>query len=294
GDQLITYITEGPFKHLTTLISLAIFTAVFYFVFAWFREQVCVIACPYGRLQSVLLDNKSIVVAYDHKRGEREQGRKKFKKNEDRIDLGIGDCIDCKQCVHVCPTGIDIRNGTQLECVNCTACIDECDNIMESVGYPKGLIRYASIDNIEQKAPFKFTARMKAYTVVLSLLVGVLLSLLLLRSNVEASVLRLPGQLFERTEAGNISNVYTYKLINKTSNDYEDIRFELLSHPGTVKIVAGSVGLLEAEELISGTLFIEIPAGAIPKDNNRIEIGVFSGVEVLDELRVNFFGPKKF
>ncbi|MBE7326110.1 4Fe-4S dicluster domain-containing protein, partial [Nocardioides sp. Y6] len=89
---------------------------VFYFVFAWFREQVCIIACPYGRLQSVLLDNKSIVVAYDHKRGEGKNGRKKFRKNENRNALGHGDCIDCLQCVNVCPTGIDIRNGTQLEC----------------------------------------------------------------------------------------------------------------------------------------------------------------------------------
>src|SRR5690606_2262711 len=159
GDKLISYITAGPLEHTGTLISLLIFTAVFYFVFAWFREQVCIIACPYGRLQSVLLDNKSIVVAYDHKRGEGESGRKKFRKNEDREALGHGDCIDCFQCVNVCPTGIDIRNGTQLECVNCTACIDECDHIMESINLPKGLIRYASEDNIEKKAPFRLTAR---------------------------------------------------------------------------------------------------------------------------------------
>ncbi|MFK7834413.1 MAG: 4Fe-4S dicluster domain-containing protein, partial [Winogradskyella sp.] len=108
GDELIKYIIEGPFEHSGTLIPLLIFTAVFYFVFAWFREQVCIIACPYGRLQGVLLDNKSIVVAYDYKRGEAENGRKKFRKNEDRDALGHGDCIDCNQCVNVCPTGIDI------------------------------------------------------------------------------------------------------------------------------------------------------------------------------------------
>ena len=154
SDKLIQYITEGPFNNVSTLISLIIFTAVFYFVFAWFREQVCIIACPYGRLQGVLLDTKSIVVAYDHKRGEAENGRKTFRKNEDREALGHGDCIDCFQCVHVCPTGIDIRNGTQLECVNCTACIDECDHIMESINLPKGLIRYASEENIETKNAF--------------------------------------------------------------------------------------------------------------------------------------------
>ena len=157
SDKLIQYISEGPLNNVSTLISLLIFTAVFYFVFAWFREQVCIIACPYGRLQGVLLDTKSIVVAYDHKRGEAKNGRKKFRKNEDREALGHGDCIDCLQCVHVCPTGIDIRNGTQLECVNCTACIDECDHIMESINLPKGLIRYASENEIEKKEKFKPT-----------------------------------------------------------------------------------------------------------------------------------------
>src|SRR5690606_8376370 len=122
SDVVLEFITHSPFEHLSTFIALLIFTAVFYFVFVWFREQVCIIACPYGRLQGVLLDNKSIVVAYDHKRGDGENGRKKFRKGEDREALGHGDCIDCLQCVHVCPTGIDIRNGTQLECVNCTAC----------------------------------------------------------------------------------------------------------------------------------------------------------------------------
>jgi cytochrome c oxidase accessory protein FixG len=151
SDALLKYITDGPAQHVSTLISLLIFTGVFYFVFAWFREQVCIIACPYGRLQGVLLDNKSIIVAYDHQRGEKEAGRAKFKKNEERPLTGKGDCIDCFQCVHVCPTGIDIRNGTQLECVNCTACIDVCDHMMESVNLTKGLIMYTSENNIEKK-----------------------------------------------------------------------------------------------------------------------------------------------
>ena len=155
SDQLLGYISDGPQKHKSTLISLLIFTGVFYFIFAWFREQVCIIVCPYGRLQGVLLDNKSIVVAYDHKRGEKEAGRAKFKKNEERPTTGKGDCIDCFACVHVCPTGIDIRNGTQLECINCTACIDACDHMMEAVDLPKGLIRYASEDAIEKKKKFR-------------------------------------------------------------------------------------------------------------------------------------------
>ena len=161
SDQLLRYIIEGPAANASTLISLLIFTGVFYFIFAWFREQVCIIACPYGRLQGVLLDKKSIVVAYDYKRGEKEEGRAKYRKNEDREATGKGDCIDCSQCVHVCPTGIDIRNGTQLECVNCTACIDACDAMMEKVDLPKGLIRYASEENIAEKKKFTFNPRLK-------------------------------------------------------------------------------------------------------------------------------------
>ncbi len=238
SDKLIQYIKDGPFSHASTLVSLLIFTAVFYFVFAWFREQVCIIACPYGRLQGVLLDTKSIVVAYDHKRGEAENGRKKFRKNEDRNALGYGDCIDCKQCIHVCPTGIDIRNGTQLECINCTACIDECDHIMESINLPKGLIRYASEDNISKKEPFKLTARIKGYIAVLTILIGLLTGMLFLRNDVEATVLRLPGQLFEHKENNIISNVFTYKLVNKTTKEIEDVSFKLLSHKGTLKLVS--------------------------------------------------------
>src|SRR5690606_15696099 len=173
SDKLIQMITDGPGQHVSTLIALLIFTGVFYFIYIWFREQVCIIACPYGRLQGVLLDNKSIIVAYDHKRGEGENGRGKIVKNENRAAAGKGDCIDCKLCVHVCPTGIDIRNGTQLECINCTACIDECNTVMNRVGFKEGLIRYASEDEITKKEKFVFTARMKGYTAVLFILMGI-------------------------------------------------------------------------------------------------------------------------
>ena len=151
SDQLLLYISEGISTHLQTFIILLIFTSVFYFIFAWFREQVCIIVCPYGRLQGVLLDNNSINVAYDFVRGEGTVGRSKYKKDQDRDAEGIGDCIDCKQCVLVCPTGIDIRNGTQLECINCTACIDACDFVMDKIEKPRGLIKYASENTIEKE-----------------------------------------------------------------------------------------------------------------------------------------------
>ncbi|MFC4635003.1 cytochrome c oxidase accessory protein CcoG [Dokdonia ponticola] len=294
SDQLLRYIVEGPFKNVNTLVSLLIFTGVFYFVFAWFREQVCIIACPYGRLQGVLLDNKSIVVAYDHKRGEKEAGRAKFKKNEDRPSTGKGDCIDCFQCVHVCPTGIDIRNGTQLECVNCTACIDACDQMMENVNLPKGLIRYASEDSIEKKEKFTFSPRLKGYTAVLGILIAVLIGMLFLRNDVEARILRLPGQLYERKADNIISNVYTFKLINKTVDDINNVHFELLSHKGTIKLVSHTDFKVEGQGLAEGTLFIEINASALTGDKDRLKIGIYSDDTLIETTTTAFLGPRSY
>ncbi|MES2852320.1 MAG: cytochrome c oxidase accessory protein CcoG [Bacteroidota bacterium] len=293
SDKLLLMIEEGPENHLSTLVSLLIFTGVFYFIFAWFREQVCIIACPYGRLQGVLLDDKSINVAYDFVRGEKEVGRAKFNKKEDRGVTGKGDCIDCKQCVNVCPTGIDIRNGTQMECINCTACIDECDTIMDSVGLPKGLIRYASEDEIEKKVTFKFTPRMKGYSAVLFILTGILIGLLFLRSDVEASILRLPGQLFEH-KGENISNIYTFKIINKTNTDFNDIHFKLVGIKGTLKVVGKQDLKVPKQGMNGGTLFVEINQNLLDSDKTKLKIEVYNGDEKIETATTNFLSPRSF
>ncbi|MGV3698012.1 cytochrome c oxidase accessory protein CcoG [Flavobacterium sp.] len=293
SDELFLMIEEGPTQQLGNFIALLIFTGVFYFVFAWFREQVCIIACPYGRLQGVLLDNKSINVAYDFVRGEKEAGRAKFNKKEHRALTGKGDCIDCMQCVHVCPMGIDIRNGTQLECTNCTACIDECDAIMKSVGLPKGLIRYATEDEIEKKAPFRFTARMKGYTAVLMILLGIVTGILFLRNDVEVDVLRLPGQLYQH-KGDNISNVYTYKIVNKSMKDFKDIHFELISQRGSIKTVGQSHFSVKREGISQGTLFIEISQYHLEKDKTKIRIGIYEGRRLIERTTTNFLSPRTF
>jgi cytochrome c oxidase accessory protein FixG len=294
SKRLLQYVTEGPLENLSTFIALLIFTGVFYFIFSWFREQVCTIACPYGRLQSVLLDKKSVVVAYDHKRGERSLGRSKFKKNENRQELGKGDCIDCFQCVNVCPTGIDIRNGTQLECINCTACIDACDAIMEKVDLPKGLIGFYSEENIEKEEKFRFNPRMKGFAAILFVLVGILSGMLFLRSDVEATVLRLPGQLYEMQENDIISNVYTFKLINKTTASFEDVHFKLMSHNGTIESVTHERILIPGKGLAEGSLFIEIPKALLNGEKNNVEIGIYSGGKLIETTSTNFMGPRSF
>ncbi|MGO4819359.1 cytochrome c oxidase accessory protein CcoG [Flavobacterium sp. W22_SRS_FP1] len=293
SDKLLQMIKEGPVNHMSTLIALSIFTGVFYFVFVWFREQVCIIACPYGRLQGVLLDNKSINVAYDFVRGEKEAGRAKFNKQEDRESKGKGDCIDCKQCVNVCPTGIDIRNGTQMECVNCTACIDECDLIMESVGYPKGLIRYGSEDEIKKKLPFIFTARMKGYTSILVILIGILIGLLFLRTEVEATILRLPGQLFQH-KGDNISNVFTYKIINKTNNDFNDIHLKLEGIKGTLNVVGKQHFKVKKRDMSEGTMFVEINQFVLESDKIQLKIEVYDGDKKIETSTTSFLSPRSF
>ncbi|MGL5275871.1 cytochrome c oxidase accessory protein FixG [Myroides marinus] len=296
SDVVIQMMKDGPADHMGRFVGLIIFTAAFYFIFTWFREQVCVIACPYGRLQGVLLDNKSIIVAYDHVRGEAENGRAKFKKGIDRAAEGIGDCIDCKQCVNVCPTGIDIRNGTQLECVNCTACIDECDHMMDSVGLPRGLIRYASESEISEGTKFKFSLRQKGYTAVLCILVTILVGLLFLRTDIEATVLRVAGQTYSHITVNNeenIRNVYTFKVVNKTMKDFDNVTFKLSSPEGGVITVVGKPIIKVIKEgYAEGTMFIDVPQFVLESHRTKVKIEVYEGDRLIQTTSTNFLGPR--
>lgn len=287
-DEVWEIIKGGPSENTGGFIAMVVFTGLFYGVFSWMREQVCTTVCPYGRLQGVLLDRQSVVVAYDHERGE---SRAKFRKDEDREAVGKGDCIDCKQCVYVCPTGIDIRNGTQLECVNCTACIDACDSIMDRIGKPKGLVRYASEQNIADKKPFEFTTRMRAYSGVLILLMGVLVTLLLVRSDFETTILRTPGILYQEREDGMITNLYQVNMVNKT-NDAMDVRFELIEPEGKIEMVGGDISLVE-QGIGEGAFFVIIDPNNLEKMSSKIEIGVYSGEELVETVSTKFLGPAK-
>ena len=287
SEELLRIITEPPGQHLGGLTAMLAFSGAFYGNFAFFREQACTTVCPYGRLQGVLMDRKSVVIAYDHARGEK---RATWRKGEDRTAAGKGDCIDCKACVHVCPTGIDIRNGTQLECVNCTACIDACDHIMGSVGLPKGLVRYASEDEISAKQPFTFNLRMKAYTGVLLVLVGALTALIATRSETRTTFLRTPGMLFQERPDGRISNLYALKVANKTPHELP-LRFEVLNVEGGEVMLVGKPITLQPGELASGEAFLILPKEAVTTVKNRVVVGVFSGDELLEKVRTNFLGP---
>ncbi|HCX20859.1 MAG: cytochrome c oxidase accessory protein CcoG [Flammeovirgaceae bacterium] len=285
-DDLWAMIGNGPAEEPLAFVAIVVFTGLFYGVFSKMREQVCTTICPYGRLQGVLLDRQSIVVAYDHVRGET---RGKIRKGQDREEQGLGDCIDCHQCVYVCPTGIDIRNGTQLECVNCTACIDACDSIMDKVGKPRGLVRYASEDNIAENKPSRFTGRMKAYTTVLFILIGVLVTLLYLRSDVETTILRTPGMMYQEREDGTISNLYQLKMVNKTAEDMP-IELRLEGIDGKLEMVGDNL-LLKKQGLGEGAFFIVLDPADLTKMSTDIQIGVYSNGEQIETVKTRFLGP---
>ncbi|NNM15644.1 MAG: cytochrome c oxidase accessory protein CcoG, partial [Bacteroidia bacterium] len=289
GDELIKIVTDPPSAHIGGLLAILLFTAIFYGVFAKLREQVCTTICPYGRLQGVLLDRHSIVVAYDHERGE---GRAKFKKGEIRKEVNKGDCIDCHQCVNVCPTGIDIRNGTQLECVNCTACIDACDAMMDNVGLPKGLIRYDSEASIAEKKKFKFTPRIIAYTVVLCILMFGMMGLMVSRTDVEASVQRTAGSTFTKQGDSEIINLYNYKIINKTNKELP-IEIKLLNDDfGRINVISGNI-IVEEQGLTQGALMIIANRDEISKFRTSLMIGIYSDGELIDKAKTTFIGPVK-
>jgi len=283
-DELFKIITDPPSQHLGGLISLTIFTLVFYGVYTKFREQACIVVCPYGRLQGVLLDKNSVVIAYDYNRGE---PREKLHKGQERK---AGDCIDCHQCVQVCPTGIDIRHGTQLECVNCTACIDACDSIMEKIDKPLGLIRYTSENAISKGIKFKVTGRIIAYSVVLFILLGSLITLLAIRSDVEATILRTPGMLYQELADKKVSNLYNIKIVNKTFQDLP-ISIKIIEPKGEVKWVGRGIDSLNEQDISEGEMFIILDQASILTNKTKLKIQILSNDKLMDEVETNFIGP---
>lgn len=285
-DQLIKIITEPVGEHVGGFITMIIFSGVFYAVYAYFREQACTVICPYGRLQSVLLDRNSMIVAYDYKRGE---PRGKYKKTQ-IATINSGDCIDCFQCVKVCPTAIDIRNGTQMECVGCTACIDACDKMMDAVGRPQGLIRYASENGIANEQKLKYTGRMKFYTIVLLVLGGLLMFLLSTRKDVDGTIMRAGGMLYQERGADSISNLYNIKIINKTVHDIP-VTLKLEGATGSIIEAEGKDIQVKKEAQGKGSFFIVLPRDFIKERKTKLRIGLYEGDKKITELKTNFLGP---
>jgi cytochrome c oxidase accessory protein FixG len=290
-DALKQLVTDDPRNHLTGLAFMALFTLVFYGIFARFREQACTFICPYGRLQSTLIDENTIVVAYDYKRGEQRGRFSRTETLEHRRAGGTGDCVDCFNCVTVCPTGIDIRNGTQMECVNCTACIDACDEVMDRLHLPRGLIRYASVNGIETGKKLSVTPRLIGYCAILLVLAGALAALLLTRSPVDTSLLRAPGAMFQQTPEGRISNLYLLKLTNKTHHQMPvELRLENIEGKLTV---LGTDLLLPPEEQSDASVLLEIAPDKLLSRRTPILVGVYARGKRVDKIKTIFIGPNR-
>lgn len=284
-DELQKIITEPVSQHFIGFLSIVVFSLVFYGVYAYFREQACTVVCPYGRLQSVLLDRNSMIVAYDYERGE---PRGKYKKSE--APGTHGDCIDCFQCVKVCPTGIDIRNGTQMECVGCTACIDACDKMMDAIGKDRGLVRYASENNISNKQQLRFTGRMKFYSLVLVLLAGLLTTLLLTRKDVGATIDRAGGMLYQERGADSVSNLYVVKLVNKTLRDIPII-LKVENAKGLIIKADGLDISVKKEAMQKASFFIVLPLSELKGRKTKLVVGVYEGDKKITDVKTNFLGP---
>jgi len=286
ADKVKQYIVSSPSDNLSVFIAIMVFTGAFYFVFAYFREQVCSLVCPYGRLQGALLDNNTLMVTYDFERGE---GRAPMRKGEDRRAEGKGDCVNCSKCVSVCPTGIDIRDGIQLECINCTACIDACNNTMQRYKLPEGLIRITSQNNITNGTSFKWTPRIIAYTALTSALIGVMIVLFTLRSSYETTILRVQGTLYQKVEQGVYSNIYNYKIINKTEHEGE-LNIKLISPKGEVQL-AGSSMKVSKQDKIQGAFLIKLSEEEMSGSNTKVILGMYNGDQLIETIHTSFVGP---
>lgn len=290
-EDLTQIITDDPRKHITGLSFMVGFAIVFYLIFARFREQACTFICPYGRFQSAMLDENSMIVAYDYKRGESRGRFQRAQKHSNRAAEGMGDCVDCRQCVSVCPTGIDIRNGLQMECVNCTACIDACDKVMDKLGWDRGLIRYASLNSIERGERFKFTPRMAGYLGVLLALVTLFCVLLFTRTAVDCTLLRAPGGLFQEHVDGKLSNLYTLKVVNKSRRDVP-LTFKLEDTVGKIEVMGAGQFVVPRENLAQTSILISLDKEQVVGGKAKIKIGVYAAGKRIDTIKTSFVGPR--
>ena len=283
SENLIKIMTEPITQHWVGFISIWVFTALFYLVYSRVRELVCTVICPYGRLQGVLTDKHTLMVAYNYKRGE-PRGKLSRKDGTPK-----GDCVDCGLCVDVCPTGIDIRKGPQLECVNCTMCIDACNHVMEKIHRDVNLIGFYSEEMIEESKKPAFTSRMKAYSVIIAVLFGVLAYFIYQRQDVDVTLMRSAGMLYQEQPGNYISNIYNADIINKTDK-IQNIK--LVADDPRVKIkYIQAPGALTKESSTNAVFFLMLPATSIRATKTDIKLKVVKENKVINTISTTFIGP---
>jgi cytochrome c oxidase accessory protein FixG len=285
SEELWGIVTDPPREHLVGLIAITIFSLVFYGVFARFREQACTLACPYGRVMSALIDTHTLTVTYDYRRGE-----PRGKKSHGAAAATPGDCVDCAQCVTVCPTGIDIRNGIQLECINCTACMDACDDVMRRLGRPTGLIRITSDAAVRSGQASWLTVRVKAYAAVWLLLVAGATTLIASRPDLDALILRQPGTLFTTTPDGDVVNFYNVQVINRTART-RALTYRVLTPDGARITELGPLAEIGPFDLIESRLIVTVPRASLSAASTPLRFEVRSDGQLLETIDSSLLGP---
>jgi cytochrome c oxidase accessory protein FixG len=283
-DRLLGWMTSPPARHPAAFAVMLGTTLLMFFDFAWFREQTCIVACPYGRFQSVLLDRQSLIVGYDAGRGE---PRARWRKNEER---STGDCIDCRLCVSTCPTGIDIRDGLQMECIHCTQCVDACDEVMDRIGLDRGLIRYTSQTELESGKRSFLRPRLVVYSAILVVMFGAFTYSLAGKKTADVTLLRGLGAPFTILPSGEVSNQIRIKIANRTSEERSYL-FELGAAKDLMMIAPENPLTVAAGETEMTAAFITAPVSAFSGGEAAFTLAISDGVDFSKVLQYRILGP---
>ncbi|MCA9601798.1 MAG: cytochrome c oxidase accessory protein CcoG, partial [Myxococcales bacterium] len=281
---LYRMVQGAPTEHWTVFLWATVLTGILYANFGWFREQLCLVVCPYGRLQSVLFDRDSLVIGYDKVRGE-PRGK--------ASDPNNGDCVDCKRCVTVCPTGIDIRNGLQLECVACAACVDACDEVMVKLGREPGLVRYDSLSGLAGEARRFLRPRLYLYAV--AGLVGLTVATFAFssRTSFEANLLRLRGAPFS-VEGEQVRNAFEVHVVNK-ANEPREFTVEPVPVAGLAYTVAMPKVTVPALGQQRVPVFVEYARGSSASGSHpsaTLRVGPTQAGETPKTVTMPLLGPR--
>jgi cytochrome c oxidase accessory protein FixG len=292
-ESLFEWMTQSPFEHPKAFLIVMFVTGLMMLDFCVLREQVCTLMCPYGRMQSVLLDRESMIVTYDPQRGEPRGKAKRRPKSAPQHELitgttDRGDCIDCHLCVVTCPTGIDIRDGLQMECIACTQCIDACDTVMDRIGKPRGLIRFSSQDAIEGKPRKLLRPRVVLYPLVLVVLLTLFGVTLASKNAVDVVFLRNRATPYSVLENGAVSNQVSMKLTNR-SGETREYEIAVL---GEVEVVSKDLNLtIEANDTRSATLRVIVPRDQFERGRADVTIRVTDDTGYSRDFNRHLLGP---
>jgi cytochrome c oxidase accessory protein FixG len=284
-EALSRWMRGSPAEHPAAFALMLGTTLLMFFDFGWFREQTCIVACPYGRFQSVLLDRQSLIVGYDTGRGEPRAKRRGKTKAE-----GAGDCVDCGLCVSTCPTGIDIRDGLQMECIHCTQCIDACDAVMDKVGSPRGLIRYTSEEELETGSRRFLRPRLVVYSSILLLMFGGLVTSLAGKSSADVTLLRGLGSPFSVLDNGRVSNQIRVKVANRADSE-RAFTIALVGNDELGLIAPENPLVVDAQGSAMTAAFITAPASAFVAGEALVRLRIDDGQGFSTEIEYRLLGP---